>query len=143
VVGYIGHYDSLSFLDTWMPFCVTKYYHVFVSFNLLCLNFDWSGSFTQEDRQIHPNTSNRRSFLERYHASNTLIIYIIGNYSNNLSRSKIIKVNFQIGKINWIWNPSTVLSYSNQNKFVIGIFTGTKIRYIIMKSFRSYEIRLT
>jgi hypothetical protein len=37
VVGYIGHCDSLPFLDTWMPFCVTKYYHVFVSFNLLCL----------------------------------------------------------------------------------------------------------
>jgi hypothetical protein len=48
--------------------------------------FDSSGSFTKEDRQIHPNTSNRRSFLERYNASNTLIIYIIGNYSNNLSK---------------------------------------------------------
>ena len=41
---------------------------------------------SQEDRQIPPNTSNRRSLLDLYHVSNTLIIYIIGNYSNDLSK---------------------------------------------------------
>jgi hypothetical protein len=56
VVGYIVHYDSLSFLDTWMPFCVTKYYHVFVSFNLLCLKtlVPYDITFSSEIRQYIP-----------------------------------------------------------------------------------------
>jgi hypothetical protein len=56
VVGYIGHYDSLSFLGTWMPFCVTKYYHVFVSFNLLCLKtlVPYDITFSPEIRQYIP-----------------------------------------------------------------------------------------
>ena len=56
VVGYIVHYDSLSFLDTWMPFCVRKYYHVFVSFNLLCLKtlVPYDITFSSEIRQYIP-----------------------------------------------------------------------------------------